>query len=200
MMLRKRTVISIAALCGNASVAVAQVAQFAGYGVGVSVAHNRLADRIEDGSTDRENASSFVLHGRYAKPLTDKVLLGLAASFNLHNTDIHAGADYQDHTRNEVELAVELGYALSSQTLLYGKVGVETGQFAFQNPSQVFTRSLHGRGYGAGIRYLIKPHWYTQLELSRKDFNQIAWNCGGVQLCQDEISHTAASIGIGYQF
>ncbi len=200
MMFRKLVLLSLVALCGNASVAFAQAAQFAGYGVDIGVAHNRVSDHIEDGSTDREIATNFIIHGRYATPLSDKVLLGLGARFNLNNADIHSGADYQDHTRNEAGLAVELGYALNSLTLLYGKVGVETGQFAFQNPSQVFTRSLHGIGYGAGIRYLFKPHWYTQLEVSRKDFNQIVWTCGGAQPCQDDISQTAASIAIGYQF
>lgn len=99
---------------------------------------------------------------------------------------------------------VEPGYAIHPTTLVYGKFAYSTTKatLVINGGEEKLSTTLEGYGFGAGLRHLLTPFLYLQIEFLQLDYTKKSLTVPG----EDDVSlpikagTTSANIGLGLQF
>jgi outer membrane immunogenic protein len=184
---------AIAATMGMAQ-ANAQAQNFEGFSAGVNAQLDTSVSTRSDGSRDSGTSTTLGLQGRYDWAFGNKFVLGLGASYD---PGVHAAGSYATGAAANASkrFAVELtpGYALSSSTLVYGKVSSGFASIGTDDGStSAYTR---GVGVGLGVRSYIDKQVYVQAGYDTYRYDDTSLNNGTVDL-----KSRAFSLGVGYKF
>lgn len=199
MMKKKLTAIAVGSLL---AVSASAQSGFTGWSIGGNL--NFMTSSTElSGGGDKikfgEPSQTLSVQGAYGFDLGNKFVLSVGGSYGLTEADAGgftvAGDTYSLKLKNMFTVYVEPGYAISNNSLLYGKLATVSakGEEKFNNisGSETFT----GFGFGAGFRHLLDKNLYVQVE-----FMQLGFSSKDVQGATYKPSATTANFGLGYKF
>lgn len=193
-----KKVIAIVAAMGmlGAVPAFAQAKNFEGLSVGANLEVDRGSLSASDGSSDSAHSTRLGLQARYDWVLNDQFLLGLGVSAGPGHRQAGTYLGGSDaYTKNRYSIDLMPGYAISNTLMVYGKVSALTAK-ALSNDG-TSTASVHGTGYGIGLRGLIDNNTFWQAGLDTQRFHDVTFGgTGTTATFKDNI----LSVGVGYKF
>jgi opacity protein-like surface antigen len=185
------------------TLASAQSKNFEGFAVGLNAGYDSTATKVTLASGFKMNGfgqSNFTsnLNGSYTFAIDEKITLGLSGTYNLSDSKIYtedAGGLFTGTNvlklKSQYSINIEPGYVLNETTLAYFKLGYHSADY---NVSTT-TKSTSGVGYGVGVKYLISPNLYANLEFIKVDYSSTALGTS-----TGSTSNTVGTLGIGYKF
>jgi outer membrane immunogenic protein len=183
--MKKLMIIAAAVTTLAAPQAFAQAKNFEGFSVAAAVnVNNNKGEAIS--AVDRTE-SNVGASAQYDMALGEAFVLGVGVSVGLSDFNIASDAKL----KNTYGVFVAPGFAVSKDTLVYGKIASVSAKADFGSTSV----DLSGVGYGIGARYLSGKNVYFQAEYmynkyDDKKVNSVTFkNQTGV-----------LSMGVGYKF
>lgn len=182
--------------------AFAQASNFAGFSLGLNANFVSSSTELSGGTTGKLGDTTQIasLEGAYGFNMGGRGVLGLGLTYNLG--DLKGGSAGTTEFKGKDMYSVYLapGYALSNDTLLYGKLAYvaakgQVSSVGFPTDSQNFD----GVGYGAGARALLSKNLYLQVEFMQAQYNKKTISSGGSSVDFKPFS-TTGTIGLGYKF
>lgn len=193
----KKTLLSIPLWVLLASSAYGQSANFQGFSIALNASVvSPTTDYEASGtavSSDTSTASVVGLQSRYYFPITEQYLLGLGLNKSLMRVRAGTLAGVETTLKDRVSIDVSPAYALSENTLLFGKVAFISGTFNSSSDDSNSTAS--GVGYGVGARYLVNKTFFLQGSFDAEQYNQVQFG-GSTQ----KIKASGFSVGVGAKF
>lgn len=187
---------------------LAQVSNFTGPSVGVNLDHVAVTSEVRDSATGTDqnglgqSSVGASVYGAYGVNLSNNMVLSVGASHSLTNAKAYevtnAGNSAVAKLKNQSSVYLEPGFLVSDKTLAYGKVSYEAAKFTTDQTGQTGTsNSLHGMGYGFGIRTMLDKAWSLQAEIKH-----VKYGSTDVDATTTSFQTTAniGSIGLGYKF
>lgn len=186
--------------------------EFSGPSLGAQVDFmNTSTELTFDGAPYSYGAPSQTLRLQtaYGLSLGPETLLNLGASTQLG--DVDGGRTILNESETEITLSrgtalyVEPAYAIHPDTVLYGKFALIRAQVELavndDDPSRL-ERKLKGQGFGLGVRHLLAPSLYLQIEFMQMNYDKTRITSkddpdAGLPL---GIDATSANVGLGLQF
>ncbi len=177
----------------------AQASNFEGPFGGVLVSSVGSSTNISSsGQSFSTGGQTFVptLEAGYNFAPTEKIVLGLTATYDLVKTNggNFVGANLQSN--NHYSLNFKPGYAINESALVYASVGYNHRNATVTNVSNFPGYSFNGIGYGIGSMLMINKNVYARLEVQRINY--------GSQTIETNVSaqptNTVGTIGVGYKF
>ena len=186
---------------------LAQVSNFTGPSVGLSLDHVAVTSEVRDSATGTDqnglgqSSVGASVYGAYGFNLSNNMVLSVGASYSLTNAKAYeltnGGNSIVNKLKNQSSVYLEPGFLVSDKTLAYGKVSYEAAKFAAEITGQTDeSKNIHGVGYGFGIRTMIDKAWSLQAEIKHVKY-------GSADLDATTSLKTTAnigSIGLGYKF
>jgi outer membrane immunogenic protein len=191
----KKTVLLISAAALSCAAAAGE---FEGWSTGLNLNSNKADTKVVDaaGPFDgyiKRSSTTGTLFGQYSHAATDTVLLTVGLGYDLNDTKL-SGDTFK--LKNHYAVYFEPGYVLSKDTLVYGKVVYHAGKGeASSEDGSVASGSLHGTGYGLGVRYKLDKQFFVQAEWERVNYSK-----GTVNTAEVTPQTSSFKLGIGYQF
>jgi opacity protein-like surface antigen len=188
------------------SLAIAQSKNFEGIAVGFNTGFDSTALKLTatDGSgtyLDGFGKSNFTsnINGSYTFAVSESATLAVSASYNLVDSKIFTEDENGSFTagstlklKSQYSISVEPGYALNDSTLGYVKFGYHSADYKVATIS----KSTNGFGYGLGVKYLITPNVYANLEILKVDYSSTSIESD----FSGKTTNTIGTVGIGYKF
>lgn len=192
--MKKVTAIVAAVGMLSAMQAFAQAKNFEGLSLGANLEVDHGSMTATDGSSDSAHSTRLGLQARYDWALDNQFLLGLGASVGTGHRSAGAYLSGSEaYTKNRYSIDLMPGYAINNQLMVYGKVSALSATAL--SDDGVSTASVHGTGYGIGVRGLIDRNTYWQAGLDAHRFNDVTFNTNTVTF-KDNVF----SVGVGYKF
>jgi hypothetical protein len=142
-----------------------------------------------------ESAPSFGLGYTFA--LNSSYTLGLKISGDFKSGEYGAGDVAGTETKvvekNHYSVAVEPGYVVNPQLLVFGILAYHTALAEIENGIE--SARMKGVGYGIGFKHSIADHLFLMGELQRVDYGSKTIDGSTVKP-----SSTVGAIGLGYHF
>ena len=165
--------------------AFAQAKNFEGFSVtGALNINNNKGEAVS--AVDRTESNIGAV-AQYDAALGQSFVLGFGASMGL--TDFSIAADAK--LKNTYSLFIAPGFAVSNNTMVYGKIASVSGKAEFTNSSV----DLSGLGYGIGARYFSSKNVFFQAEYMSNKYDD---KKVGTTTFKNQTG--VFSIGIGYKF
>lgn len=156
-------------------------------------------------------SQSINLQAAYSLAFGKQTVLSIGASYRPGPTPAGSGPIGENipmelELRNMWTAYVEPGYAIHPNTLIYGKFAYSSTKAVLaingDDGPQELSTTLNGYGFGAGLRYLLTPSLYFQIE-----FLQLGYPGKDLKVPDDDdvrvpikAGATTANIGLGLQF
>ena len=194
--MKKVTAIVAAIGLLGAMQAFAQAKNFEGLSLGANMEIDHGSLSATDGSSDSNNSTRLGLQARYDWALGSQFLLGLGATFGTghRNAGTYALSQTDAYTKNRYSLDLMPGYAINNNLMVYGKVSALSATALSDDGTS--TATVHGTGYGIGIRGLMDNSTYWQAGLDSQRFNDVTFNTGTTATFKNNVF----SVGVGYRF
>lgn len=176
--------------------AFAQAKNFQGPSLGAQLEVDRGSMRASDGSSDSAHSTGLALQARYDWVLDDQLLLGLGVSGSTGHRDagVYLGG-IGGYTHKRYSLDLMPGYAISNTLMVYGKLSALSAE-ALANDG-AYSASVHGTGYGIGLRGLIDASTFWQVGLDSHRYHDVTFSTTGTTAT---LRNDILSLGIGYKF
>lgn len=174
----------------------AQEKNFEGLSLGVNLEVDHGSVTATDGSSDRGHSTRLGLQARYDWVLGNQFLLGLGATVGMGQRS--AGtylSGTEATTKNRYSIDLMPGYAISNNLMVYGKVSSLSATALSDDGTT--TASVHGTGYGIGVRGLIDSNTYWQTGLDTNRFNDVTFSTTSNTAT---LKNNVFSMGVGYKF
>lgn len=152
-----------------------------------------------DGEKVKVSESAPSLGVGYTFALSDKTTLGLKATVDLKQGEFGKGetaalvGETSVLEKSHYSLAVEPGYVVNQQTLVFGILAYHHARTGFEGGGE--TRAISGVGYGVGFKRSLASHFFLMGEIQQVKYGQAMVEGIAVK----PTSNTAA-LGIGYHF
>lgn len=152
-----------------------------------------------DGEKIKVSESAPSLGIGYTFALSDKATLGLKATFDLKEGEFGKGetgavvGETRVLEKSHYSLAVEPGYVVSQQTLVFGILAYHHARTGFEGGTEI--KGISGVGYGVGFKRSLASHFFLMGEIQQVRYGQTMVDGIAVK----PTSNTAA-LGIGYHF
>lgn len=177
--------------------AFAQARNFEGFTLGANMEIDHGSLSATDGSSSSDHSTQLGLQARYDWALGDQFVWGIGATAG---TGSRAAGNYAStpnaaaYTRNRYSIDLMPGYALSNTLLVYGKVSALSATAGADDAASTVT--VHGTGYGIGLRGLIDHNTYWQAGLDTHRFNDVTFASSTTATFKNDVF----SVGMGYRF
>ena len=165
--------------------AFAQAKNFEGFSVTAAVnSNNNSAELGNKVDASRANVGATA---QYDFAIGNTFVVGLGASLGLNDFDIASNAKLQ----NANSIFIAPGFAISNQTLVYGKIASVTAKADLSGTSA----DISGIGYGIGARYFTSKNVFFQGEYVFNKYDDKKISSGTFK------NQTGVlSLGVGYKF
>lgn len=195
-MKKVRAIVAAVGVLG-AMQAFAQAKNFEGLSLGANLEVDHGSLRASDGSSDSDRNTRLGLQVRYDWVLGNQFLLGLGAGMGTghRNAGTYALSGSSAYTKNRYSIDVMPGYAISNTLMVYGKLSALSATALSNNGTD--TASVHGTGYGIGLRGLIDNNTYWQAGLDTNRFQNVTFGTTGTTA---RFRDNVLSVGVGYKF
>ena len=165
--------------------AFAQAKNFEGFSVtGALNINNNKGEAVS--AVDRTESNIGAV-AQYDAALGQSFVLGFGASMGL--TDFNIAADAK--LKNTYSLFIAPGFAVSNNTLVYGKIASVSAKAEFTNSSV----DMSGLGYGIGARYFSSKNVFFQAEYMSNKYDD---KKVGTTTFKNQTG--VFSLGVGYKF
>jgi outer membrane immunogenic protein len=192
-----KKVLAIAVALGalGASQVFAQAKSFEGFNVGANAEINHATMSASDGSSGSDHSAGLGLQANYNWALGDQFVLGLGAGLSTghHDAGTYAGGSNAS-VKDRYSIDLMPGYAINNSLLVYGKLSAVSATALSTDGAN--TATVHGTGYGVGLRGLISSQTYWQAGLDTYRFNDVTFNTGITASLKNDVF----SVGVGYKF
>ena len=193
----------IAAIVATSSVAMAGEGFYAG--VGVSAVGSSF-NRIETGANLDMNTGATstvgVIDVGYSYKVNKDWSMGVGATYDMgkakagyvDDTDL----DLHISTKNHYSVYVQPSFNLNANTAVFGKVGYHSIKLEVFDGNDVGgndSQTLHGVGYGFGVRTMATKNIYVQAEVQWVDYKA---KTDAVDT--NKLKTTSGIITVGYQY
>lgn len=194
--MKKVTAIVAAVGMLGAMQAFAQAKNFEGLSLGANLEVDHGSLSASDGSSDSHHSTRLGLQGRYDWALDNQFLLGLGVGVGTghRNAGVYATTN-EAYTKNRYSIDLMPGYAINNQLMVYGKISALSATAA--SDDGVNTASVHGTGYGIGLRGLIDNNTYWQAGLDTHRYRDVTFSTTGTTA---SLKDNVFSVGLGYKF
>lgn len=195
----KNTTLSALVLTSLMSTSVfADASAFEGYNAGLNLKMiNTSSSTTVEGVTIDLGKDTLMadIQGGYVFRIGPKATLGVSLDYSFG--DIKAGniGSTELKGKNAFGLAVEPGYAITKDALIYGILSINRVKAEASGDGETASKSFYGVGYGAGSRIKLDRNWYVQVEA--KSIHYEDRNLDGVNF---KPRATIGLIGLGYAF
>ena len=193
----KKMLLALPVLVLAASSAAAQSAHFKGFSIALNASLVSPTTDYETAGTpvasDTSNGTVLGLQSRYYFPITEQYLVGLGLNKSL--TRIRAGtlSGVDSTLKDRISFDLSPAYALSDNTLLFGKLAFISGTFNLSSDDSNSTAS--GMGYGLGARYLVNKTFFLQGSFDSEQYNQVQFGAS-----TQKVKASSFSVGVGVKF
>lgn len=177
----------------------ADAPNFQGLRVGGSLSMTGASTKVTDSSnvnagTEGGNNVGGGITLAYTHRISQKTVIGFGGSFS--NSKIKSGTNSSDRVikgKNLWTAFVEPGVIVGGNTLIYGKAGYA----GMKNSIDEFATeySFSGYVYGIGIRTMLDPNLYVEVEALQYNFNSKT-----IDSETFDAKATQANVGVGYIF
>lgn len=194
--MKKVTAIVAALGVLGAAQAFAQAKNFEGWSVGANLEVDHGSLSASEGSSDSANNTGLGLQARYDWALGEQYLLGLGltAGPGHRSAGNYLVSTTGAETKNRYSIDVMPGYAINNKLMVYGKLSALSATAL--SDDGVSTATVHGTGYGIGLRGLIDHHTYWQAGLDAHRYSDVTFGTTTTATFKD----TVLSVGVGYKF
>ena len=147
--------------------------------------------------TQSESAPSFGVGYTFA--MNERYTVGLKATIDLKSGEYGAGevstrtGETKVTEKSHYSLAVEPGYVVNDQTLVFGILAYHTAKAEIEDASG--SARLSGIGYGVGFKRTLGNNLFVTGELQRVDYGTKTVDGSSLKP-----SSTTGSVGVGYHF
>jgi opacity protein-like surface antigen len=189
---------------------------FQGFSLGAQASAMKASSKvtISEGSDKTpykmdDSSQAITWQAGYNLGLGERFVLGLSGSYRSGVTPAGSSPVGEDIPL-DVELSdmrifsVEPGYALSPHTLVYGKFAYSSvrADIVVEAKDSKFGTTLKGAGFGAGLRHLLTPYLYVQVEFLQLDYASKTLSVPDEHEVRLPVkaSTTSASIGLSFLF
>ena len=144
-----------------------------------------------------EAAPSFGVGYTFA--LTNQVTLGLKASIDFKNGEFGSGdvaslgGERKVLEKSHYSIAVEPGYVIDDQTLVFGILAYHRAKTAFEDGTE--TKGISGVGYGIGFKRSLASHVFLMGEIQ-----QVKYGSATIDNSTVKPTSNTAALGLGYHF
>lgn len=144
-----------------------------------------------------ESAPSFGVGYTFA--MNERYTLGLKATIDLKSGEYGAGevstrsGETKVTEKSHYSLAVEPGYVVNDETLVFGILAYHTAKAEIEDASG--SARLQGVGYGVGFKRTLGNNLFVTGELQRVDYGTKTVDGSSLKP-----SSTTGSVGLGYHF
>lgn len=172
----------------------AQAKNLEGFNLGAALEVDQGSLSASDGSSGRTHRTGLGLEARYDWAVDSQFLIGLGVSAGLGHRDAGTYASgLPAYTKDRYAIDVVPAYVLGNGLVVYGKVSSLRAKAWADNGSDT---TVHGTGYGIGLRGLIDNHTYWQAGLDTHRYRDIGFATGTSASLKDNV----LSLGVGYKF
>lgn len=176
---------------------------------GISVAANATftTSNMELGVADLgsvkvgDSSENVMLQGAYGFQVSDKVIVGLGATYTLGDAKLASLNVGELNARIEAKdmysVYLEPGFAVSPTTLVYGKLAYLSmkGELSVSGLGVMGSKNFKGTGYGLGVRTFLSKNLFLQAEFTKASYNKEEEVVVGFKP-----TATTGTVGIGYKF
>ncbi len=195
----KKSIFSAVALMTAISApAFADVNAFEGYNAGLNLKMiNTSSSTTIDGVTIDIGKDTLMtdIQGGYVFRMTPRATLGVSVDYSFGEVKGGNIGSAELKGKNAWGVALEPGYVMSKDTLIYGILSFNRIQGEAVGEGESASKSFYGVGYGAGTRIKLDSNWYVQLEA--KSIHYEDKSIDGVNF---KPRATLGLIGVGYRF
>lgn len=205
----KKKVLAIAFCTTVAGAAHAQSNAFEGFTAGLNISSvgstTTLQDPASKGDLGQQSAVLGIELG-YNLAASSNFILGLTATYDFANSKLGAISDPEGSTtlkgQNRMSVNFKPGFLVTPTSMVYAIVGynamsTKVNANSATAPSENFSKTLNGIGYGAGVATMVNKNIYVKAEVQQVNFN--SWNPDG-DAGSLKPNLTIGTIGIGYKF
>ena len=176
--------------------AFAQAKSFEGFSVGLNYSSVRTEQTLTTPTTGISSSVSdgySNLQAEYIFAINESYVFGIGGTFGLSPLKGATWPSSETFAKDIYTVDFQPGYAVSSTTLLYGRLSYSSSTGYSSNGTT--TSTADASGYGFGVRQLLTPKFYVQADYTRQKLNE---RTTGTTVGNG--TSNALSLGIGYQF
>lgn len=193
--------------------ASAQASHFAGFSAGLNLNAVSTTTKLSfadgpdsfgfDGVGQQSwNGSVQAAYGFVTNPST---VVNLGATYGLGKSkagslNIGAGDFAFDGTfklKNQFSLNVEPGFLINEKSLVYGKISYERAKTSASALGESLSDSIHGTGFGFGLRTMIDKTTYLQVEIKQVNYKTTRFENSFLDL---KTKSSVGTVGFGLKF
>jgi opacity protein-like surface antigen len=189
---------AVVAMLGSNPVLASDDNHFAG-GYVVLTQEWKKAEATVDGEKIKKSEAAPSIGFGYTFALDKHSTMGIKATIDTKNGEYGVGDTALGETevkeKSHYSLAVEPGYAINDDLLLFGILAYHSAKADLVAGTATSSSNLSGFGYGAGFKYALPHHLFLMGELQKIDYRGKL--IGGYDV---KPSSTVLALGIGYHF
>lgn len=172
----------------------AQAKNLEGFNLGANLEVDRGYLSASDGASGDAHRTGLGLEARYDWAIDNQFLIGLGVSAGTGHRDAGTYATgLPAYTQDRYAIDVVPAYVLGNGLVVYGKLSALRAKAWADDASNT---TVHGTGYGIGLRGLIDNHSYWQAGLDTHRYRDAGLATG----TSAALKNNVLSLGVGYRF
>lgn len=191
----KKTMLALPLFVLLVSGAYGQAANFNGFSIALNAsAVSPTTDYEAAGkpvASDSSSGTLVSLQSRYYFPIASQYLLGLGLNKSLTQVRVGTLAGVETTLKDRISIDVSPAYALSENTLLFGKLAFISGTFNSAGSDS----TASGVGYGLGARYMVNKTYFLQTSFDAEQYDQVQFGASA-----QKVKSNSFSVGVGAKF